>query len=292
MTINRGDGISRREALQWGAVGAAAAAVGINPLAARRAEAKDIKKIPIALQLYSVRAACGKDLPGTIEAIGKMGYQGVEFAGYYGRKAEDIRKMLDDNGLKCAGTHTGIDTLLGDKLKATIQFNKTIGSKFLIVPGLPGKYRNSIKAWTDTAKLFNELADKVKDDGMRVGYHNHSVEFKAIDGKVPWDVFCGNTEKSVVTQLDSGNCMSGGGDPIALLKKYPGRAGTVHLKEHGGKNAFLGEGDVKWKEFLPLCAEIGDTDWFIVEQERYPKPPIETVKICLENLKEILKSLS
>lgn len=84
-----------------------------------------MKKIPIGLQLYSIREDCAKDLPGTLAAVSKMGYDGVEFAGYHGRTAKELRKMLDDLGLKCCGTHIGLDTLLGDALKASAEFNLT-----------------------------------------------------------------------------------------------------------------------------------------------------------------------
>jgi len=100
-------------------------------------------RIPIALQLYSVREECAKDLVGTIKAVAEMGYEGVEFAGYYGRDAKELRGILDDFRLKVAGTHIGINTLLGDELEKTVEFNSILGNKFLIVPGLPEEYRNS-----------------------------------------------------------------------------------------------------------------------------------------------------
>ena len=291
MTGQWQDGLTRRGILRMGAAAAAAAGVGSGPLAmaAKEATGDKKKRIPIAVQLYSVRKDCGKDFTGTIEAIGKMGYEGVEFAGYYGKKAKELRKVLDDNGLKCAGTHTQINTLLGDELKKTIEFHKVLGNQFLICPGLPGKYRNSAQAWLDTAKTFNEIAEKLKPHGMRTGYHNHSIEFKPMDGKVPWDLFFGNTAKEVVMQLDTGNAMHGGGDPVAILKKYPGRAGTVHIKEKSkdGK-AMVGEGDVKWKEVLPLLQTAGGTEWYIIEHERYSVPPIECIKRCLVNFKKML----
>ena len=96
-----------------------------------------MSQIPIGLQLYSVREDCQKDLPGVLKEVARMGYAGVEFAGYYGYSATDLRKMLDDLGLKCCGTHTGLPTLLGEELPKTIEFNQTLGNKFLIVPGLP-----------------------------------------------------------------------------------------------------------------------------------------------------------
>jgi len=247
------------------------------------------RRFPIGLQLYSVREDCKRDLPGTIAAVAKMGYKGVEFAGYYDRTAGQLRKMLDDNGLVCCGTHTGLDTLLKDNLARTIEFNQTLGNKYLIVPGLPGKYRSSHQAWLDTAKLFNELAEKVKPHEMLVGYHNHSIEFTAMDGELPWDTFYGNTRKDVIMQIDVGNAIHGGADPLPYLYLYPGRAITVHVKEFSktNKKALIGEGDVSWKAFFALCKAVGQTEWYIVEQESYAYPPLECVERCLRNLRKM-----
>jgi sugar phosphate isomerase/epimerase len=255
---------------------------------ARGARARQRRR-PFGLQLYSVRQDCQKDLPGTIAAVGKMGYQGVEFAGYYGRSAKELRKMLDDNGLKCCGTHTGVDTLLGDNLAKAVEFNQTLGNQYLIVPGFPEKYRSSRQAWLETAKLMNELSDKVKPDGMRVGYHNHGVEFQAMDGELPWDTFFSNTNKDVIMQLDVGNAMDGGADPLPYLYKYPERAITVHVKEFSktNNNTLIGEGDVPWEAFFALCRAVGGTEWYIVEYEREASPPLESVKLCLQNLRKM-----
>jgi len=278
--------LDRRDVLRLGAVGACAAGMG------RLASAEPVKEIPVALQLYSVRRECGKDkgknLKAVVEAVAKMGYEGVEFAGYYGWSAKDLRKLLDDNGLKCAGTHTKIDTLLGDKLKGTIEFHQTIGNKFLIVPGLSGNYRGSVANWTKTAKVFDEIAATLKPLGMYTGYHNHTHEFKAIDGTTGWDVLFSKSCKDVVMQLDTGNAMSGGGDPVAILKKYPGRALTLHMKEHGGDaKTVVGEGDVKWKEIIQIARTTGGTQWFIIEHERRGQDPLAAVKKCIENFRKI-----
>lgn len=273
--------ITKREFLKLGITGALTACAGCKP---KKEQIK--KRIPVGVQLYSVRGECGKDLPGTIQAVAKMGYEGVEFAGYYGRDAKTLRKLMDDTGLVCCGTHTQIDTLLGDELSKTIEFNKTIGNKFLIVPGLPGKYRNSRKAWQETAKLFNELSDKVKPHGMQVGYHNHSIEFKPLDGELPWDTFFGNTKKEVIMQLDTGNAMGGGGDPVAFLKRYPGRATTVHLKAFSKSkpNAIIGDDELSWQTIFEACETIGGTQWYIVEYESDAYPPLVSIEKCLEAL--------
>jgi sugar phosphate isomerase/epimerase len=285
--------VSRRGFLAKSAAAAAILASGGNAAAqqkkGRPTRTTSRRRRQVGLQLYSVREDCGRDLPGTIAAVAKMGYKGVEFAGYYGRTAKQLRKMLDDNGLLCCGTHTGIDTLLGDNLAGTIEFNKTLGNKYLVVPGLPGKYRESQQAWLETAKLFNELAEKVKPQGMLVGYHNHSAEFKAIDGKLPWDTFYSNTKKEVIMQLDVGNAIHGGVAPLPYIYIYPERAITVHVKEFSKKNkkALVGEGDVNWKAFFALCRAVGGTKWYIVEQESYAYPPLECARRCFRNLRKM-----
>src|SRR5216117_3401097 len=187
--------ISRREFLKTSATAALAATTPGNLFAAGEYGGN---RIPFGLQLYSVRNECAKDLDGTVKAVAKMGYKAVEFAGYYGRDAKSLRKLLDDVGLKCCGTHIALDTLLGDNLPKTVEFNQTIGNKFLIVPSLPGKYQKTKQGWQEAADLFSEIADKVKKDGMRVGYHNHNVEFKPIDGEIPWDTFFNRAKNEVV----------------------------------------------------------------------------------------------
>ncbi len=250
---------SRREVLGLGMGAAAALAVGtgasagilprrrMTTVAETKEPAKETKKkVPVGLQLYSVRDACQKDLPGTLAAVAKIGYAGVEFAGYYNRKAEDLRKLLDDNGLKALGTHTGMETLTGNAWKGTVEFNKTIGNTFLIVPMLNlGNSKDQIIA---TSKRFTDLAAKAKEVGMFVGYHSHDGDFKKLDGETLWDIFYSNCGPDVVMQLDVGHCINGGGDPYATLKKFPGRAKTLHVTEHGGKRgATIGEGTVKWR---------------------------------------------
>ena len=248
-------------------------------------------RIPIGLQLYSVRKDCEQDLPSVLDQVAKMGYEGVEFAGYYGRTAEDLRKMLDDRGLTCCGTHTGIQTVQDDQLQAAIDFALTLGNPYVIVPGLPDDWRNSRDAWLRTAEFFNTLSDKLSDHKLLCGYHNHSIEFTELDGELPWDTFFGNTNCDVIMQFDTGNAMHGGADPVPFLERYPGRAMTVHLKEFSATNdkALIGEGDVPWDKIFALCETIGGTEWYIVEQESYAFPPLECVAKCLDKLREMGK---
>jgi sugar phosphate isomerase/epimerase len=248
------------------------------------------KKIPIGLQLYVVRTECAKDLPGVLSAVAKMGYEGVEFAGYHGRDAATLRKLLDDNGLKCCGTHIALTTLVGDNLKETVAFNHTLGNKNLMVPNLPKDKSGTRQGLIATAKLFTELAAQVKGEGMRVGYHAHKNDFQKFDGETHWDIFFSNAGPDVAMQLDIGNCLDGGGDPVAILKKFPGRALSIHVKDYGGKKgAVIGEGQVDWKTIFELCETTGGTEWYIAEQESPGVPPLECVAKCLKNLRKMGK---
>ena len=283
--------LSRREFVRFGAVGLAAActAPAFEPLG--RSTPAAPAHVPIAVQLYSVRFLCAKDLPGTLAGIARMGYKGVEFAGYHNRSAAELRKMLDANGLKCCGTHTDLNTLLGDNLAKTIEFNRALGNKFLIVPSLPPEKTKTRQGWLDMAKTFNELAEKVAPHGMRVGYHNHTVEFAPLEGEMPWDTLFGNTRKDVIMQVDVGNALIGGADPVVFLKKYPGRAASIHVKEFSKSNprAYVGEGDVKWPEVFDYLEKTGGTEWYVVEYEVEGVEPMQAIEACLRNLRKMGK---
>ena len=275
--------VTRREFL--GAISAAGVTLGLG--VAPLAQAAASRKIPVGLQLYSVREQCASDLPGTLAAVSKIGYRAVEFAGYYDRSAKDLRKLLDDHGLVACGTHTPYESVLGDKLKETVEFNRTIGNKFLIVPWM--NEAKSKQEWLDRAKLFNEIADKVKADGMWVGYHAHQHDFKQIEGVSAWDLFFGNTKAEVVMQLDTSNCCEGGADPVAVLKIYPGRARSIHLKAYGGgPDAVIGEDKIDWPAVFAFCESKGKTQWYVLEHES-GKDPLDAVRRSYEALKKMGK---
>lgn len=246
----------------------------------------------IGLQLYSVRSECARDLPGVLKAVAGMGYEGVEFAGYYGRSAQELRQMLDDNRLQCCGTHIPLNTLEGENLEKTIEFNRVLGNRFLIVPWLPASQRNSPEACEATARVFNEIARKLEPHGMFVGYHSHADDVKPLPGgATPWDLLFQKMDRRVVMQLDIGNSLSAGVPAAPILARYPGRARTVHVKDYSATNdkALLGEGDVPWKEVIPLLRGKAGTEWYIIEQESYPYPPLVCAEKCLQNWKRLIR---
>ncbi len=285
--------ISRRDLLKFGAAGAAALAF---PGAAR---ARQAKKIGLGVQLYSVRDFCGKDFDAALKQIADLGFEGVEFAGYYkyGNDPAGLRKKLDELGLKAAGTHIGANSFFGDALKKTVEFHKTIGCAFLICPG-DGRFTkpDQSKAFADQ---FNKAADLLKAEGMACGFHNHTAEFGKAEGdKSWWDLFVERTSKDVILQIDFGHAIYAGVDCVALVKKAAGRVRTTHVKGRlpkgtQGKKPFVGQDTGDWKAILGACYEVGGTDWFLIEQEDYPDKmsSMDCTKLSLDGLKSILKEM-
>ncbi len=236
-------------------------------------EVKKEKKVPIALQLYSVRAECEKDLAATLEAVARIGYRGVEPWGYdgatlswMGHEAAEIAKMLRRHRLACCGFHMRTEALVGLNLGRTIELNRILGNRFLIVASDKERMA-STRGIADLAHILDAAAGFVRGAGMSVGYHAHAFDFAIVDGRIAWDVLFSSTGPDVIMQLDVGNCASGGGDPIATLRKFPGRARSVHLKEHGGPpGSVIGEGALDWKETFRLCEETQSTEWYVVEE--------------------------
>lgn len=231
------------------------------------------KKVPIGLQLYSVRAECEKNLAAALAEVARIGYRGVEPWGYdggavawMGHEATDVRRMLDDNGLACCGMHLRTEALLGDALARTVELNRILGSRFLIVAA-DRQRMASVAGIGELAAVLDAAAGQVRSAGMFVGYHCHGFDFAVVDGEIAWNRLFASTRPEVIMQLDIGNCAGGGGDPIATLRRFPGRARSVHLKEHGGaEGAVLGEGATDWKETFRLCEQTQNTEWYVVEE--------------------------
>ncbi|MDD4872747.1 MAG: sugar phosphate isomerase/epimerase, partial [Kiritimatiellae bacterium] len=258
------------------------------------------KKIGISVQLYSVRGDCSKDFDAALARIAKMGFAGVEFAGYhsYSGKAGELKKKLDDLNMKATGTHIGTATLKGDALKGTIEFHQTIGCKYLVVPG--DKAFSDAEKSKEFAETFNKAMETLKPLGMACGYHNHT-EIAKIDpatNKTYWELFAERTTPDVILQQDCGWTAAAGLDPVEMVKKHPGRTRIPHFKPtvvkgEAGKKAILGEDSVNWKAVIEACYAVGGTEWFVIEQEAYPdgKPPMECTELSLAGLKKMLTEM-
>ena len=253
-----------------------------------------MKNIPLALELYSLRDDAPKDMAGTLQKVAEIGYQAVEFAGYFGNSAADLRKMLDDTGLKCAGTHTGLDTISDDQIEKTAEFMATLGSPFLIVPGVGPEYQGTRDGAMRLAEKLAQASKTAAEFGARVGYHNHMWEFAPLPGgTTAMEILATNTPPEVVLQVDSGNLQESGVDPIEFMETWTRRLSTVHIKPYVKSEAdfsryFIGEDDSDWPAILGAI-DPANTQFIIVEQERYPNDltPLECVKRCYDNLQEM-----
>ncbi len=255
---------SRRQFIQ-ASLGLAAGCALCPAMAAEVTAAK--KKIPIALQLYSVRGDFERDVPGTLKAVGKLGYKAVEFWGYGGTpkvfqdySAEQLRKLLDDNGLKCCGMHHQLKALEPAQLATTIENNRILGNRLLVIAAAEDRM-GSEDAIRGFAAMLNETGKKLQAEKMRVGYHSHPFDFKKIGDRTPWDLLFSRTDPQVIMQLDVGNCLAGHGDPLAVLRKFPGRTLSIHIKEHEDKTF----GSKFYEQVFELCETSCKTQWYIVE---------------------------
>jgi sugar phosphate isomerase/epimerase len=254
------------------------------------------KKVPVGLELYSVRDELAKDLPGTIAAVGKMGYEVVEFYAPYlnwtTETAKDVRKRLDDLGVKCHSTHNNGPSFTDEGLKKAIELNQILGSKYLIMASAPRA--TGIDAWKTVAQQLTSISQKLKPLGLATGYHNHQVEWRPLEGQRPMDVIAAGTPKEVVLQFDVGTCVEVGADPIAWINAHPGRIKSVHCKDWSKEKAYavaFGEGDAPWKQIFDAVEKNGGVEYYLVEQEiAGPDGEFAMVRHCLDNWKQLRKA--
>ena len=233
----------------------------------------EANKVPIGLQLFSVRGECSKDLAATLRSVAEIGYVGAEPWGYDGEKVEwmgvpaaELRAMYDANGLACCGMHLRTEALMGDNLKRTIELNQILGNKFLIVAADKGRM-SALETIMELSGILNDVAAQLKPLGMLTGYHAHPFDFVRFGDETAWEILFSNTNDDVVMQMDIGNCARGDGDPIAMLRKFPGRAKSVHLKDYGGpEGSVIGEGVADWDTIFELCDTQHHPEWYVVEE--------------------------
>jgi len=254
------------------------------------------KKIPIGLELYSVRDELMKDLPGTVSAVAKMGYELVEFyAPYFNwtpAYAKDVRKLLDDLGIRCNSTHNNTPSFTAEGLPKAIELNQIIGSKNIIMASA-GRV-NGIDGWKALGEQMTKVSDTLKPLGMGTGFHNHQTEWGLIDGKRPMDVLAANTPKEFTLQLDVGTVMEAGADPVARINANPGRIRSVHCKDWGagpgpdrGYRVLFGEGDSPWPKIFEAAEKVGGVEYYLIEQEGSRFLEIETAERCLATWKKM-----
>jgi sugar phosphate isomerase/epimerase len=278
------DPLTRRDVLKLG--GAAAAAL---LLPAPRAAAA-WKTVPIGTQLWCVRKQLAGDVPGTLKALGALGYEAVELENAFGKSGAEWKTHLDAAGLKACGFHHTLAELSGDKLAASVEFNQAIGNRNLIIRSLAPAVYASADLLKKTADEVNEVAERLKGHKMRVGYHNHTKDFNRIDGEYWWNRFADQTAKAVILQFDTGNASEMEGvTPQSLIERNAGRTISMHVKPFSKKdpNAYLGKDELDWPAIMTAAETKGGIEWYIIEYEKEGVPPLEALKGNLEAFKKL-----
>jgi sugar phosphate isomerase/epimerase len=245
--------------------------------------------IPMGIEMYSLRDELKKDPLGTVRAVAAMGYKGLEFYAPYFEwthtQAKEMKKLLDDLGIRCFSTHNDASFMSKEHLQNAIDLNLNLGSKYVVMasaqpkPGLDG--------WKEVAESLNFAADKLENSGLQAGYHNHDLEFRPADGVLPMEILAKNTKPSVMLQLDVGTCLAAGADPVAWIRANPGRIHSLHCKDWSpepgkGYSVLFGEGIADWKGIFSAVETVGGAEYYLMEQEGSRFSEFETAQKCLE----------
>ncbi|MCQ2462407.1 MAG: sugar phosphate isomerase/epimerase [Clostridia bacterium] len=238
----------------------------------------------IALQLYSVRDCInnGEDMLRVLGEVKKIGYDGVEFAGYQGLSAEVLRARLDEVGLKCVGCHIGTDNFTADKIDETIKFHKILGTDLIGTGGAPHDTPDGL---AETCKIFKEGNEYAEKQGVKLYYHNHTGEFKKLEnGVVPMD----ELKKAAWLEVDTYWSYYAGEDNAVLLPALKDRIVHIHLKDgNDGTPCALGEGTNDIKKVVDTAKAIG-CEWLVVENDDPVPDGLSDVKRSIEYLKTVL----
>jgi sugar phosphate isomerase/epimerase len=256
----------------------------------------------IGLQLYTVRDQMKADFDGTIAKVASIGYKEVEFAGYFGRTPEQVRAVIDRNGLASPSCHVEYD-VLGDKWPSVIESSKLIGQSYIVCPWIPEEIRKQPDGWKRAIDTFNHAGEISKKSGIQFAYHNHWFEFLPVNGKLPYDMLLEQCDPDLVKmELDLCWITVAGADPLTYFSRYPGRFPLVHVKDmkklpkvsaSGGQDfgdslkdmTAVGSGIIDWKRILGQSEKAG-IKHYIVEHDK-PEAPLESIKISYDYLSKL-----
>jgi len=272
--------------------------------------------LKVGLQLYSIRDAMAEDMDNALRKVKEIGYDYVEFAGYFGHSAEEVKAMLDKYDLKCISVHQTYDVFLKNEEKE-IEFLKAIGAKYCAIPWMGLENHKGSADYDQTIADITKVATALKENGIQMLYHNHDFEFNKYEGKFLLDWFYESfTPDLMQTQIDTCWVHYAGYDPAEYIRKYSGRSPIVHLKdfvctklgagpvyalidstgneqkkpskeETGFEFRPLGRGIQNFSEILNAAKEAG-TQYVIVEQDdSYDADSIENAKLSREYLKTL-----
>ena len=237
----------------------------------------------MGIQLYSVRDGMEQDFEGTLKKVHELGYTDVEFAGFYGRTPEQINELLAKYDLKISGTHSSFDDLVNN-YEEIVAFHKAIGNKNYIIPYQELSSQEKLDAFVENVKVVSK---KLAADGIRLGYHNHAVEFaRNADGSVAFEQLIYRTD--IMLELDTFWAFVGMGDALVMMDRLGDRLGFIHLKDgtKEGKGKPLGLGEAPIKAVYEKAIAMGVP--MVAESETCTPSGLEEARLCMEYIKTII----
>ena len=282
--------IDRRTFLKGLGAVTGAAAVGLPPIGAH-AEDESKRLARIGLQLYTVRRDMERDFEGTLQKVAAIGYDEVEFAGYFGRSPASVRATLDRLGLAAPAAHIGTPASLTKDWEKTIEAGKVMGHRYLIVAWIEEKERRTLDDYRRYADLFNAAGETARKAGVRFAYHNHDFEFVPLDGKVPYDLLLERTDPALVAmEMDLFWVRKGGRDPLEYFRRFPGRFEAVHVKDMDGspqqRMVDVGKGKIDFARIFAQRKKAGIRHFFVEHDDPQPSA-IESVRTSYQYLKRL-----
>jgi sugar phosphate isomerase/epimerase len=245
-----------------------------------------MRRDQISLQLYTVREQTTQDMTGTLRRLAEMGYPAVEFAGFGGLGARDIRTVLDETGLRASGAHVPLEAWTADP-GSVISDMHAIGSSHAIVPFVPPEGRNE-ESTLRLAEDFNRWGEVCRSEGITFSYHNHDFEFTRMGETTMWEILVRETDPTLVhLELDLYWIKYGGADPDSILRDVGDRVSVVHLKDMAPDETRsdlpVGEGTMPWPDLLKTADEVG-VEWYVAEQDN-PRDAMEDVETSLKAMR-------
>jgi sugar phosphate isomerase/epimerase len=258
----------------------AGAALALPPsmLQACRAESAPVAGgvHPIGVQLYTIRDLVRDDMAGALAAVAEIGYQEVEFAGYFGNDPVEIRSWLDGAGLTAPAAHV---MLAPETLESTLDDASVLGHRYLVVPWIPPDMRQTLDDYRRMAEGFNEVGLALREADFQLAYHNHDFEFEPMDSQVPFDVLLEETDPDLVQiELDLFWVTNGGGNPLDYFARYPGRYPLVHVKDRlaDGTMVDVGDGAIDFTAIFANSEEAGIEHYFVEHDQ--PDDALESIR--------------
>jgi sugar phosphate isomerase/epimerase len=247
---------------------------GVIATSSLHAENESVKarKMKTGLQLWTLRDIINSDVPGTLAALSKIGYNSLEPYGFdgtfYKYSAKEFRKMCNGLGMDITSTHSGITAANASEYTEKAA---EAGLEYLILPSFSGRPEKTIDDFKKVAHEMNQIGEITKKSGIIFGYHNHNIEFQLLEGKLPYDTLLAETDPALVTfQMDIFWVVKGGQDPLHYFQNHPGRFQTWHVKDMGndGESCIVGNGHIQFKDLMKKSKKAGLKRIF-VEQEQY-----------------------